>query len=80
MNTNSSGGELVLLLTETNGGTRISSTRYVHYGTITARRASSLLSTRGSLCSDVASLSYNDAWTIQSRLVAGMVLSQPSSR
>lgn len=37
MNTNSSGGELVLLLTETNGGTRISSTRYVHYGTITAR-------------------------------------------
>jgi len=32
-----SGGELVLLLTEQNGGTRISSTRYVHYGTITAR-------------------------------------------
>lgn len=37
INTNSSGGELALLLTETNGGTRISSTRYVHYGTITAR-------------------------------------------
>ncbi|KAI0319316.1 concanavalin A-like lectin/glucanase domain-containing protein [Amylostereum chailletii] len=36
MNTNSSGGELALLLTEDNGGTRISSTRYVHYGTITA--------------------------------------------
>ncbi|KAI0031341.1 glycoside hydrolase family 16 protein [Vararia minispora EC-137] len=36
MNTNSSGGELALLLTESNGGTRISSTRYVHYGTITA--------------------------------------------
>lgn len=36
MNTNSSGGELALLLTETNGGTRISSTRYVHYGKITA--------------------------------------------
>jgi len=32
-----SGGELGLVLTETNGGTRISSTRYVHYGTITAR-------------------------------------------
>jgi len=31
------GGELALLLTEQNGGTRISSTRYVHYGTITAR-------------------------------------------
>jgi len=36
-NTNSSGGELALLLTQTNGGTRLSSTRYVHYGTITAR-------------------------------------------
>jgi hypothetical protein len=31
-------GELGLLLTQTNGGTRISSTRYVHYGTITATR------------------------------------------
>lgn len=37
INTNSSGGELGLLLTETNGGTRLSSTRYLHYGTITAR-------------------------------------------
>jgi beta-glucanase (GH16 family) len=37
MNTNSSGGELALLLTQGNGGTRLSSTRYVHYGTITAR-------------------------------------------
>ncbi|KAJ8507677.1 hypothetical protein ONZ45_g9967 [Pleurotus djamor] len=37
MNTNSSGGELALLLTKENGGTRISSTRHVHYGTITAR-------------------------------------------
>lgn len=37
MNTNSSGGELGMLLTETNGGTRLSSTRYVHYGTISAR-------------------------------------------
>ncbi|KAJ7578528.1 glycoside hydrolase family 16 protein [Mycena floridula] len=37
MNTNSSGGELAMLLTQENGGTRISSTRYVHYGTITAR-------------------------------------------
>jgi beta-glucanase (GH16 family) len=37
MNTNSSGGELALLLTQSNGGTRISSTRYVHYGKITAR-------------------------------------------
>ncbi|TFY65760.1 hypothetical protein EVG20_g5337 [Dentipellis fragilis] len=35
MNTNSSGGELVMILTESNGGTRLSSTRYVHYGTIT---------------------------------------------
>ncbi|KAI0947732.1 hypothetical protein AcW1_009416 [Taiwanofungus camphoratus] len=37
MNTNNSGGELVMLLTQTNGGTRLSSTRYVHYGQITAR-------------------------------------------
>ncbi len=36
---NSTAGELGLTLTEDNGGTRISSTRYVHYGTITARRA-----------------------------------------
>ncbi|KZV92477.1 hypothetical protein EXIGLDRAFT_614348 [Exidia glandulosa HHB12029] len=28
--------EVAFILTETNGGTRISSTRYVHYGTITA--------------------------------------------
>ncbi|RDX43129.1 concanavalin A-like lectin/glucanase [Lentinus brumalis] len=34
---NSTAGELGLTLTEDNGGTRISSTRYVHYGTITAR-------------------------------------------
>jgi len=32
----SSAEELVLTLTETNNGTRMSSTRYVHYGTITA--------------------------------------------
>ncbi|TCD63486.1 hypothetical protein EIP91_005345 [Steccherinum ochraceum] len=37
INTNSSGGELGLILTEANGGTRLSSTRYVHYGKITAR-------------------------------------------
>ncbi|KAF8830414.1 hypothetical protein HHX47_DHR2000493 [Lentinula edodes] len=37
INTNSSGGELGLILTETNGGTRLSSTRFVHYGTITAK-------------------------------------------
>ncbi|KAK7685919.1 hypothetical protein QCA50_010728 [Cerrena zonata] len=36
INTNTSGGELALLLTETNGGTRISSTRYLHYGKVTA--------------------------------------------
>lgn len=36
-NTNSSGGELAMILTETNGGTRLSSTRYMHYGTTTAR-------------------------------------------
>ncbi|KAH9975320.1 glycoside hydrolase family 16 protein [Lactifluus volemus] len=35
-NTNSSGGELALILTKDNGGTRISSTHYVHYGKITA--------------------------------------------
>ena len=38
-NTNSSGGELALVLTQNNGGTRISSTRYVHYGKITATSA-----------------------------------------
>ncbi|KAJ2960066.1 hypothetical protein NUW54_g14447 [Trametes sanguinea] len=37
INTNSSGGELAMILTQDNGGTRLSSTRYVHYGTITAR-------------------------------------------
>lgn len=37
MNTNQSGGELVLTLTQANGGTRVSSTRYAHYGTITTR-------------------------------------------
>lgn len=31
-------GDLVLVLADANGGTRLSSTRYVHYGTITARR------------------------------------------
>lgn len=36
MNTNSSGGELAMLLTQDNGGTRLSSTRYIYYGTITA--------------------------------------------
>ena len=30
-----SNGALALILTETNGGTRLSSTRFVHYGTIT---------------------------------------------
>jgi hypothetical protein len=39
MNTNSSGGELALLLTQANGGTRLSSTRYLHYGTVTAKSA-----------------------------------------
>ena len=37
-NTNTSAGEVALTLTQTNGGTRLSSTRYVHYGTITANR------------------------------------------
>ncbi|KAG5636834.1 hypothetical protein H0H81_006661 [Sphagnurus paluster] len=36
MNTNTTGGELAMLLTQTNGGTRLSSTRYMHYGTVTA--------------------------------------------
>jgi hypothetical protein len=39
MNTNTSGGELAMLLTQENGGTRLSSTRYLHYGTVTARSA-----------------------------------------
>ncbi|EJF59764.1 hypothetical protein DICSQDRAFT_148289 [Dichomitus squalens LYAD-421 SS1] len=34
---NSTAGELAMTLTQDNGGTRLSSTRYVHYGTITAR-------------------------------------------
>ena len=34
------GSDLGMLLTRQNGGTRLSSTRYVHYGTITARRQS----------------------------------------
>lgn len=38
-NIQNSNGDLALTLTETNGGTRISSTRYVHYGTITTKRA-----------------------------------------
>jgi len=37
LNTNANGGELSLTLTETNGGTRLSSTRYLHYGTVTTR-------------------------------------------
>ncbi|KAF8635468.1 hypothetical protein AX15_000441 [Amanita polypyramis BW_CC] len=37
VNTNANGGELAMLLTQSNGGTRLSSTRYVHYGTITAK-------------------------------------------
>jgi beta-glucanase (GH16 family) len=36
-NIQNSNGDLALTLTEKNGGTRISSTRYVHYGTITAK-------------------------------------------
>jgi hypothetical protein len=43
------GGELGLLLTQQNGGTRLSSTRYVHYGTITARRESTFSSLSGPL-------------------------------
>lgn len=34
---NGTNGELVMLLTEDNGGTKLSSTRYVHYGKITTR-------------------------------------------
>ncbi|KAF8636901.1 hypothetical protein AX17_003153 [Amanita inopinata Kibby_2008] len=37
MNTNANGGELAMILTQDNGGTRLSSTRYIHYGTITAK-------------------------------------------
>ncbi|KAI0760422.1 concanavalin A-like lectin/glucanase domain-containing protein [Fomes fomentarius] len=34
---NGTDGEVAMILTEDNGGTRISSTHYVHYGTITAK-------------------------------------------
>jgi len=37
INTGANGGELVMTLTEENGGTRLSTTRYLHYGTVTAR-------------------------------------------
>lgn len=37
INTNSSGGEMALTLTQAGGGSRVSSTQYVHYGTITTR-------------------------------------------
>lgn len=33
----SSNGDLAMILTQTNGGTRLSSTRFVHYGTISAK-------------------------------------------
>ncbi|KAF8318508.1 hypothetical protein DL93DRAFT_401825 [Clavulina sp. PMI_390] len=36
-NLNDTAGELALLLTETNGGTRLSSTRYMWYGSVTAK-------------------------------------------
>jgi len=36
LNTNDT---LIMTLTESNGGTLLSSTRYVHYGTITTKRA-----------------------------------------
>lgn len=36
-NLNDSAGELALLLTETNGGTRLSTTRYMWYGSVTAK-------------------------------------------
>ncbi|KZP33735.1 glycoside hydrolase family 16 protein, partial [Athelia psychrophila] len=36
-NVTASNGAVAMILTETNGGTRLSSTRYVHYGNITAR-------------------------------------------
>ena len=39
INTNTSDGVAVaMLLTQTNGGTRLSSTRYVHYAKMTTRR------------------------------------------
>lgn len=37
LHTNDNGGELVVTLSQENGGTRLSSTRFIHYGTITAR-------------------------------------------
>lgn len=39
-NVTASDGAVAMILTETNGGTRLSSTRYVHYGNITARSES----------------------------------------
>lgn len=69
LNTNSSGGELGMLLTETNGGTRLSSTRYVHYGNITAQGEH--------LCSFLAVLLAD--FVLQSRPADGQVLSLRSS-
>lgn len=71
INTNSSGGELALLLTQTNGGTRISSTRYVHYGKIAARSEWVL-----GICILEASHVPDNT---QSKLATGVVLLQPSS-
>lgn len=56
INTNTSGGELALLLTESNGGTRLSSTRYIHYGTVTTRRESFALPSKISVLTDLGVL------------------------
>lgn len=37
---NGTNGELVMLLTEENGGTKLSSTRYIHYGKVTTKSES----------------------------------------
>lgn len=39
-NVTSTNGSVGMILTETNGGTKLSSTRYVHYGNLTARSES----------------------------------------
>jgi hypothetical protein len=43
-NITTTNGELGMILTESNGGTRLSSTRYLHYGTVTAKGTSTTAS------------------------------------
>jgi hypothetical protein len=62
-NTNSSGGELALILNQNNGGTRISSTRYVHYGKMTATRTRVFLSLFHTSCHGFYFLVKTGRWS-----------------